>query len=240
MIGPELDIRDQFMGLRNLRKPFVAVPLGMRDATGAHIPFTERAKKATEFLATQIWGDTRTHATKLEAQTRPPNEQIVTKNLWMNIDKITMEELIWAIRKLKRDKAPGPDGVPVECYKDMQEDQLQIIFDLLNKWWEGQEIESEATRAQVILIFKKGDKNNLANYRQISLLNTNYKLYTAILQKKRLADVLDPYLQNTQYGFRAHRGTLNALATLHQKNCRKTRKDRNKDTASFARLGKSI
>ena len=128
----------------------------------------------------------------------------------MNIDVITMEELIWAIRELKRNKVHGPDGVPVECYKDMQEDQLKCILNLFNHWWEGNAIESEATRAQVILIYKKGDKNNLANYRPISLLNTNYKLYIAILQK-RLADVLDPHLQNTQYGFRANRGTINAL-----------------------------
>ena len=58
--------------------------------------------------------------------------------------------------------------------------------------------------------YKKGDKNNLSNYRPISLLNTNYKIFTAIIQK-RLADGLDKHLQSTQYGFRRKMGTAQAL-----------------------------
>ena len=76
----------------------------------------------------------------------------------MDIDVISMEELLWAIRKLKRNKAPGPDGVPTECYKDMHEDQLKFVLEIINNWWAGAPIETEATRAQVILLFKKGAK----------------------------------------------------------------------------------
>ena len=60
------------------------------------------------------------------------------------------------------------------------------------------------------MINKKGDKNDLSTYRLISLLNTNYKIYTAILQT-RISDVLDQYLQPTQYGFRANKSTTNAI-----------------------------
>ena len=121
-----------------------------------------------------------------------------------------MQELVWAIKKLKRGKAPGPDGIPIELYKEMDEDQLRLLLNLLNTWWNGTPTPMELTQSQVILIFMKGDKNNLENYRPISLLNSTYKILTAIIQK-RLSDGLDEYLQTTQYGFRRQRGTAQAL-----------------------------
>ena len=81
---------------------------------------------------------------------------------------------------------------------------------MLNAYWNGKQMPSELTQAQVILLFKKGDKSKLSNYRPISLLNTNYKLLTVILQK-RLSQVLDQHLQTTQYGFRQKRSTIQAL-----------------------------
>eukprot|EP00975_Prorocentrum_lima_P025131 5277086-Prorocentrum_lima.AAC.1 len=58
----------------------------------------------------------------------------------------------------------------------------------------------ELVQAIVVLIFKKRDQADLANYRPISLLNSLYKLYTKVIQE-RLSDGLDPFLQKTQHGF---------------------------------------
>ena len=69
----------------------------------------------------------------------------------MDIADINMDELFWAIRKFKRNKAPGPDNIPIEFFKEMQELQLQIILELINKWWNGEPIPTELTQAQVIL-----------------------------------------------------------------------------------------
>ena len=41
------------------------------------------------------------------------------------------------------------------------------------------------------------------NYRPISLLNTTYKIYAAIIQK-RFASKLAKYNNDTQFGFRQH------------------------------------
>ena len=128
----------------------------------------------------------------------------------MNVDDITIEDVIWATNKLKRGKAAGPNNVPIDCYKELQEDSLKHIVALFNHWWRGGEITDAVTQAHVILLYKKGDNSNLANYRPISLLNSNYQIFTAILQK-RISDALDKHLQNTQNGFRRKRGTAQAL-----------------------------
>ena len=207
MVNKDIDERDLYMGLRHLRKAFVAVPLGMKDKTGKHVHFKDRAQKAAEFLGTEIWGKQDNDNSE---QPRTPLTKIVNEDLQMNTDEVTLQEIIWAIKKLKRMKAAGPDTIPIEFFKELDTDNLEIIRTMINEWWNGVEIPEEVTQANVILLYKKGDKNNLANYRPISLLNSIYKILTAILQK-RISTVLEKYLQRTQYGFRQKRGTAQAI-----------------------------
>ena len=68
----------------------------------------------------------------------------------------------------------------------------------------------EMELAERVTPYKKGNVEDLANYRPISLLNTIYELYAAIL-RKRLATGLDEKLWETQYGFREKRSTAQPL-----------------------------
>ena len=147
MVSHEIDERDQYMGLRNLRRPFVATPLGMKDKDGQHIPFEQRSQKAAEFLGTVFWG------ASVEAQehTQPrtqPQSRIVSEDLGMDLQDITMKELFWAINKLKRAKAAGPDNLPLDCYKEMDVHQLQLVLDLVNDCWNGAPMPTEYTQAR--------------------------------------------------------------------------------------------
>eukprot|EP00959_Pyramimonas_sp_CCMP1952_P116626 2437486-Pyramimonas_sp.AAC.1 len=92
----------------------------------------------------------------------------------------------------------------------MNDDNLQALLEILNTWWRQEYVSPEVLRARVVLIYKKGDTSNWENYRPISLLNSTYKIYAAIVQK-RLASTLDTHLQTTQYGFRQRRSTAQAI-----------------------------
>ena len=64
--------------------------------------------------------------------------------------------LIWevgqAIKKLKRRNAPGPDEIPNEVFKEMDTEHLELVRELLNKWWTEEHIPDEVLRARVVLI----------------------------------------------------------------------------------------
>ena len=72
------------------------------------------------------------------------------------------------------------------------------------------------TEAWVVSIFKgKGSETDPANYRPISLLNTTYKVFAAMIQK-RLAKQFDHTLRPNQFGFRAAKGTRHPLFILRR------------------------
>ncbi len=171
----------------------------------------ERAQKAAEYLGEEQWG---TKETEEEIRTRRQKlnkKKIVAKaEEKYRVGEITKKELKMVIKKLKRRKAPGPDEIPTDFFKEMDEDTREEIRELLNKWWREEDIPEEELEARVVMIYKKGDTSKYENYRPISLLNTIYKLYAAIIQR-RLAEKLDKHLQKTQYGFRRNRGTADAV-----------------------------
>ena len=81
----------------------------------------------------------------------------------MDIADINMDELFLAIKNLKRHKAPGPDNIRIEFFKERQGPRLQIMLELINKWWDREPIPTELTQAQVILLRKKGDTIQLSD-----------------------------------------------------------------------------
>ena len=121
-----------------------------------------------------------------------------------------MQELLWAIRKLKRRKAIGPDDTPIEFYKEMEIDSLQHLRHMLNQWWNNEHIPEDQLLAQVVLIYKKGPKDDLSNYRPISLLKIMYNILAAALQT-RIEHGVEDQLHKTQYGSRKCRSTGQAL-----------------------------
>ena len=110
---------------------------------------------------------------------------------------ITVKEIRGSIRKSENNRTPVPNGILVELIKLLDEEGLELIRDVFYK----EIMLDEMELAQLVTLNKKGNVEDPANYRPISLLNTIYKLYAAILQK-RLAAGLDEKIWETQCGFR--------------------------------------
>lgn len=109
---------------------------------------------------------------------------------------ITMIEIKNAIKNAKSGKLPGPDGIPAEVSKKLEE----ILSPPLNEVIKDTLIEGKTpapwNEAYVILLPKKGsDLEITANYRPISLLNCDYKIYAGTLAgrlKHVLKDIIHP------------------------------------------------
>ena len=78
---------------------------------GNTVPFMHGSQTAANVLGFQNWGDSDTTNTITESIS---TELVVTEDLGLDQTSIIMEGLLWDIQKLKRGKAAGPDGIPME------------------------------------------------------------------------------------------------------------------------------
>eukprot|EP00122_Pirum_gemmata_P016138 Pgem_evm1s15081 len=108
---------------------------------------------------------------------------------------ITEDEIFKNLNNMNGDKAPGIDGIPAKVYQVFWDILKEFLIPLITNIFENKEVSDEFGVGIVILIFKKGDRNNIANYRPITLLNTDYKLFMKILTDRIvpvLSDLISP------------------------------------------------
>nr|XP_014345151.1 PREDICTED: uncharacterized protein LOC106703887 [Latimeria chalumnae] len=113
------------------------------------------------------------------------------------IAPITCEEIKGAIVSLPISKSPGSDGIAIEFYhvfKDIVAPMLQNVY---NWGLKNSHLPNSFADSLLILIFKKGQRDDLANWRPIMLLNADYKILARILntrlQKELYRKVLEEH-----------------------------------------------
>ena len=116
-------------------------------------------------------------------------------------EEITMKELDAANRKLKNKKAPGPDFVPSELFKWLDEQSRKAILETLNECWRNETLISDVNDARLAIKYKKGGTDLPQNYRPIALLSIIYKLLASVIQA-RISSKMDEALDEHQFGFR--------------------------------------
>lgn len=127
---------------------------------------------------------------------------------------ITTEEIINTIRTLPSHKSPGPDGLPGEYYKQFQHTLAPHLRSLFNKAITTSSFPDEMLSATIITLPKPGkDPTTPQNFRPISLLNSDLKLYAKILAN-RIATHLPNLIHTDQSGFTTGRQTSDATRRL--------------------------
>uniref|UniRef100_A0A670JBZ4 Reverse transcriptase domain-containing protein n=1 Tax=Podarcis muralis TaxID=64176 RepID=A0A670JBZ4_PODMU len=114
---------------------------------------------------------------------------------------ISKEEVEEVINELKRGKAPGPDGLTASYYKDLKDRLIVPLIEVMNNILKVREIPETWKEAFITIIPKQdSDLTQVKNYRPISLLNTDYKIFAGILAK-RLKKILVRIIHEDQAGF---------------------------------------
>lgn len=193
-----------------------------RKATIAALNSEEGETRDTETMAEIA----RKHHEKLqEEQTLTPERKRAIERLLKKIDvKFTEEDIAVleenvttdlieeALRDSSNGTAPGKDGIPFEFYKHFHDraakseggDPLPSVVlmlrDVLNWVETSGDAPAEFTEGTMFLLYKKGDRRDIANYRPITLLNTDLKLFTKI-QATKLGKVCHSVIHKDQAGF---------------------------------------
>lgn len=93
----------------------------------------------------------------------------------------TMEELENTFRNMKPNKSPGGDGFTPEFYRQTWDLVARDLLDTMNHIFLSSEIPLSMTQGVITLIYKKGDRKMLNNWRPICLLNTDYKAMSRMI-----------------------------------------------------------
>ena len=200
----DLDLRDRWLGIRQLKSDFKPAPYSLKDQDGKVVPKYKRAETAAKYLAEKHWcNPDATNGAHIPAhQIWPPNPKLEQ-------GEVTLEDVHRAVKKLKRRKASGPDEIPTEFFLALHADNMRELATIFSSWITTGEPISEIL-ARVILIFKKGDATLPENHRPISLLNTVYKIFAKIIHF-RVSEAVGDKIQQMQFGFRTKRSTQYAV-----------------------------
>ena len=130
------------------------------------------------------------------------------------VEEITAAEVKQAMKKMKNNKACGPDMIPVEVWKALGDIGEQLLRKIFNMVLRTGRMPEEWRRSLITPIYKgKSDILDCKNYRGIKLLSHTFKIWERIVDT-RLRSIITPH--ESHLGFRPGRGTTDAIFMIRQ------------------------
>ena len=140
----------------------------------------------------------------------PRTEEVEVVNKEVNC--VSRKEVKNALRRMKKDKAVGPDDLPVEVWKCMGKMEIKFLTRVFNRLLMGEWMPEEWRRSVLIPIYKnKGDAQYCGNYRGIKLMSHTMKVWERIIETS-LRDRVE--ISKQQYGFMPGKETTDAMFAL--------------------------
>ena len=97
-------------------------------------------------------------------------------------------------------KQAGPNRIPNAVYRFMSSTFAPKLTKVLNDTIRKGKLPNHFLEGDIAMLYKKGDREDPRNYRPITLLNTDYKIFTRTLAK-RMRDVVHQFVSESQKGF---------------------------------------
>ena len=138
------------------------------------------------------------------------------------IDKIDVseEEVADQLKCLDTSKATGPDGISPKLLYEAGHSIVPSLTRLINMSLKSAKVPSMWKEANVIPLYKKGDKASVNNYRPVSLLSCVSKILERIVFKHVYNLIRDNNLLSPdQSGFQTGDSTCNQLSFLYHTFC---------------------
>ncbi len=113
---------------------------------------------------------------------------------------VTYDECTSAVLKMKNNKSPGLDGICIEFYKKLWPIIGELVVSVFNESFTTGTLPSSLRTAVMSLMFKKGDEEDMSNYRPISLTNVDYRILAFVLAN-RMQTVISSVINSDQTGY---------------------------------------
>lgn len=129
--------------------------------------------------------------------------------------EILYEEVLAALRKLRKTKSAGADNIVAEMIAPSEPETARLLHTICNKIWSFGEWPKDWTISVYIPVHKKGSKTECSNYRTITFISHASKVMLNILLERIKAYLL-PEIAPEQAGFVPGRGTRNQIWNMRQ------------------------
>lgn len=126
-------------------------------------------------------------------------EKTIDEEKRLDCDKpIETTEMTEAVQSMSINKSPGSDGLTTKFYLKFWKEIQPLLFQVFTQIFENDKMTRSMKKGIITLIYKqKGDRNQMKNYRPISLLNVDYKILTRIFAN-RLKQVIGSIINENQ------------------------------------------
>ena len=130
---------------------------------------------------------------------------------------ISREIVSWEIDRLKKTKSPGPDDIFPRILKECREELSEPIANIFRKSLDTGVVPRLWRQANVVPIFKKGDKAISSNYRPISLTSVVGKMLEALIAREIRRHLEEHQLvRYSQHGFSKGKSCLTNLLSFYR------------------------
>ncbi|PKU43644.1 rna-directed dna polymerase from mobile element jockey- hypothetical protein [Limosa lapponica baueri] len=152
-------------------------------------------------------------ASPWEPQNLEESEKVWTKEALPLVQEDQVKELL---PELDTHKSMGPDGMHLRVLRELAEviaESLSIIFE---RSWRTGEVPEDWRKASVIPVFKKGKKEDLGNYRLVSLIFVPGKMMERLVLgfiSKRMEE--KKAIRSSQHGFTKGKSCLTNLIAFY-------------------------
>ena len=129
--------RDLFKKIKQLRGQFIPRNGTLTDQNGKHLTNGDEIKNKWKQYTEKLYKKVTTGTGNLELDDYEPEPAILES------------EVIFAMETLAKGKAPGHDGIPIECFKAIKKDAVKTITKLCQQIWKTQKMASRLEKVDI-------------------------------------------------------------------------------------------
>nr|CDJ94758.1 RNA-directed DNA polymerase (reverse transcriptase) domain containing protein [Haemonchus contortus] len=126
---------------------------------------------------------------------------------------VLLSEIRHAITSMKICTAPGPDRIRPEHLNSIPPVIIKTLARLFTRYLSECQVPTSWKTSKTVLLYKKGDPNDIGDCRSICLLSVFYKLFTRVILN-RIGRILDEGQPCEQAGFRRGFSTIDHIHTV--------------------------